>query len=367
MLLLYRLFPIGMKKIQAIDLFCGAGGLTCGLQKAGINVRAGIDVDGKCEYAFSHNNKAKFLARSILDVNGEELRKLLSSDDYTLLAGCAPCQAFSNYNRKANETDSRWTLLLEFGRLIDETRPTFVTMENVPQLAQKGKGVFQRFLLILKNLGYWVDWKVIQCEEYGLPQKRKRLVLVGSKLGKIKILASDEFGFKPKTVREAIAFLKPISAGEMSATDPLHKSCKLSPLNLQRIRASKPGGTWRDWPESLRSTCHKKVSGRSYQSVYGRMSWDEPSPTITTQFVGYGTGRFGHPEQDRAISLREGALLQSFPLSYEFVPPGEKVDLFPIARMIGNAVPVVIGELIGKTFVEHLLCHFNSQVNEDEK
>ena len=341
-------------KIQAIDLFCGAGGLTCGLRKAGIKVKAGIDIDIKCEYAFSHNNKAKFIARSISDVSGSELKKLLKGADFSLLAGCAPCQAFSNYNRKANDTDLRWRLLLEFGRLVSEMRPTFVTMENVPQLAQKGKEIFLEFIDQLKLIGYHLDWKIIHCQNYGLPQKRNRLVLLGSLLGPIKILTAEEFGAKPKTVRDVISSLEPIHAGEISKADPLHKTCKLSALNLARIQASKPGGTWRDWPEDLRSCCHKKKSGNTYQSVYGRMSWDEPSPTITTQFVGYGTGRFGHPAQDRAISLREGAILQSFPVDYEFVPPDQKIDLFPIARMIGNAVPVIIGELIGTSFLRHI-------------
>lgn len=353
--------------IQAIDLFCGAGGLTCGLRKSGIEVIAGIDIDNRCEYAFSHNNNAKFLERSVTDVSGSELKKLFQKAKYTLLAGCAPCQSFSNYNRKANETDARWNLLLEFGRLIQEIRPTFIAMENVPQLSKKGNNVFLEFIQLIDKIGYNIDWQIIHCHEYGLPQNRNRLVLLGSYLGPIKILSSKEFGANLKTVRDAISTLEPISAGEVSKLDPLHRSCKLSPLNLARIRASKSGGSWRDWPESLRCACHNKQSGKSYQSVYGRMSWDEPAPTITTQFVGYGTGRFGHPEQNRAISLREGAILQSFPIDYEFVSPDKKINLFPVARMIGNAVPVVIGELIGKCFIDHMNTYLNREKNEDQQ
>lgn len=344
-------------KIQAIDLFCGAGGLSCGLIKSGINVIAGIDIDKRCKYAFSYNNNAEFITSSVSEIKGSELQELLKNAEYTLLAGCAPCQAFSNYNRKANKTDKRWSLLLEFGRLVQEMKPTFVTMENVPQLSHKGKEVFQGFISQLNSIGYYIDWKIIRCQDYGLPQKRNRLVLIASLLGPIKILTAEEFGAKVKTVRDVISSLEPLQAGGASSSDMLHKCCKLSPLNLARIKASKAGGTWRDWPHNLVSSCHKKKSGATYQSVYGRMSWDEPSPTITTQFIGYGTGRFGHPEQDRAISLREGALLQSFPLNYEFIPPNEKIELYTVARMIGNAVPVVIGELIGKSFLKNLSEH----------
>jgi DNA (cytosine-5)-methyltransferase 1 len=145
-----------------------------------------------------------------------------------------------------------------------------------------------------------------------------------------------------------------LKAGEVCPTDPLHQACELSPLNLKRIRASTPGGSWRDWDKRLVADCHKKSSGKTYPSVYGRMSWDEPAPTMTTQFYGFGNGRFGHPEQDRAISLREGAIIQSFPRSYKFVPAGEPIYRKPIGRLIGNAVPVNLAKAIGKTIVRHV-------------
>jgi DNA (cytosine-5)-methyltransferase 1 len=158
----------------------------------------------------------------------------------------------------------------------------------------------------------------------------------------------------PRTVRDAIADLPALGAGEAHAGDALHVACRLSPTNLKRIRASKPGGTWRDWPLDLRTACHKKVSGETYPSVYGRMSWDESGPTMTTQCFGYGNGRFGHPEQDRAITLREAAILQSFPASYSFVPSDTRPSFAKVGMLIGNAVPPKLGEAIGLCVSAHL-------------
>lgn len=340
-------------KVIAVDLFCGAGGLTCGLRQAGIDVKAGIDNEECCRYAFSHNNHATFICQSVTNVTGKDLAKFSKGADYTLLAGCAPCQPFSNYNRAPYRDETKWNLLLEFARLVEEYKPDLVTMENVPQLA--GKNVFQEFILRLKVAGYSEpSWQVVRCEDYGLPQQRHRLVLLASRIGSIRILSPSEFGAQRRTVRDAIGELPPIEAGIACEQDSLHRSCSLTPINIKRIRASRPGGTWQEWPVDLRLSCHQKESGSSYKNVYGRMIWDAPSPTVTTQFVGFGNGRFGHPSQDRAISLREGALLQNFPKNYEFVEPGKKIEFSPVARMIGNAVPVVIGKLIGKSIFRHL-------------
>jgi len=153
------------------------------------------------------------------------------------------------------------------------------------------------------------------------------------------------------TVRQAIGGLPRLENGQASQTDPLHFCSKLSEINLKRIRNSRPGGTWREWDTSLQLKCHKKKSGNTYIAVYGRMVWDTPSPTITTQFYGYGNGRFGHPEQDRAITLREGALLQSFPTEYVFAPDDEEVSIKTLARHIGNAVPPRLGEVIGQSII----------------
>jgi DNA (cytosine-5)-methyltransferase 1 len=340
--------------VAAVDLFCGAGGLTYGLRKAGINVRLGVDLDGACEYPYTANNDAEFMLKSVTDLKSEEVNVHFADSDFSLLAGCAPCQTFSTYNQKATSDDERWWLLQQFSRLIKETKPDLVTMENVPGLMDEA--VFDEFAAALVKDDYHVDSRLVRCEEYGLPQYRRRLVLLASKLGSIQVLQPDEFRKHPKkkTVEDTISKLPAIAAGGCDAKDRLHQSADLSETNMRRMVASTPGGTWRDWPDDLIAGCHKRRTGKTYPSVYGRMRWDEPAPTMTTQFYGFGNGRFGHPTQNRAISLREGAMLQSFPKGYKFVRPGDPICRKTLGRLIGNAVPVRLGQVIGESIIRHL-------------
>lgn len=338
--------------ISAVDLFCGAGGLTRGLEKAGIDVRLGVDVDPACEYPYTANNKARFLLKSVEDLRAEEISKSFPAEGVRVLGGCAPCQTFSTYNQKAGPDDERWWLLEQFSRLVGELLPEIVTMENVPRLMRQS--VFKDFVRALEASGYEVSFRPVRCQEYGVPQRRQRLVLLASRLGPITLLPSHEAVAGSLTVRASIATLPPLKAGEKDATDALHQAAGLSSTNLARIKASLPGGTWRDWGSNLRADCHTRRSGKTYPSVYGRMSWDEVAPTITTQFYGFGNGRFGHPDQDRAISLREGAILQSFPPDYEFVRPGDPIYKATIGRLVGNAVPVELGFAIGSSIVAHV-------------
>ena len=201
--------------------------------------------------------------------------------------------------------------------------------------------------------GYRKWWSVIDCAAVGVPQTRKRLVLLASRLdgGPLRLLPPAPLTV---TVRQAIEALPAIQAGEVHPADALHSAPSLSELNLLRIRASRPGGTWRDWPAELQAACHRKDTGATYPSVYGRMEWDRPGPTITTQCFGYGNGRFGHPSQDRAISLREAAMLQTFPESYRFLPEGSPIRFNRLGRLIGNAVPVRLGEVIAHSLLAHL-------------
>jgi len=348
-----KLHEKNRNKITAVDLFCGAGGLTKGLEKSGIKVNLGVDIDPACEYPYSVNNSGVFIEKSVTSLLGSDIEEFFEEGSVRLLAGCAPCQTFSTYNRKSSSEDERWWLLLEFGRLIKETVPELVTMENVPGLIKQN--VFYLFEKILLDLGYAVDYNIIDCSKYGLPQRRRRLVLLASKIGGIRLLEPNEFTKKThKTVKETIGGLEPIKAGSHLLKDPLHKSASLSDLNLERIKCSRAGGTWRDWPDHLVAKCHKKQSGQTYSSVYGRMKWDEPSPAITTQFMGFGNGRFGHPEQNRGLSLREGAMLQGFPRNYKFVKNGQIPLNKVIGRLVGNAVPVDLGCLIGKSIVKHV-------------
>lgn len=337
---------------SVVDLFCGVGGLSRGLADAGLTVIAGFDNDPDCRYAYERNIRANFHLQDVGTLAVEAVKNLFPESCYRVLSGCAPCQPFSRYGRSAENRGSKWSLLQDFGRIANGVRPEIVTMENVPEVMLHP--VFSEFIATLETNGYSVVHSVLYCPEYGVPQGRKRLVLLASRLGDIELPMPTHNESTFPTVRTVLGGLVPLDAGEADGTDSLHRSCKLTDTNLKRIQASMPGGTWRDWPRSLRAKCHCSEKGATYPAVYGRMEWDAPSPTITTQFFGYGNGRFGHPEQDRAISLREGALLQSFPLSYEFVAPGEKVSAQRIGRLIGNAVPVRLGEAIGIAIKNHL-------------
>ncbi|MGK7903532.1 MAG: DNA cytosine methyltransferase [Hormoscilla sp.] len=338
--------------ISTVDLFCGAGGLTYGFEQAGLPVTAGYDIDPACKFPYEHNNKAKFLWQDVQNVSGLDLAEHFSGSSIKVLAGCAPCQPFSSYSRRYHDRQSKWKLLQDFARLIAECEPDIISMENVLQL--KLHSVFQEFILQLKKLNYCFEYYEVNCLDYGIPQSRKRLVLFASRFGKINLIAPTHNPDTYQTVRQTIENLEPLSAGQASQIDRLHRSSKLSALNLRRIRASKPGGTWRDWPQNLMAKCHIKKSGKTYPAVYGRMEWDKPSPTITTQCFGFGNGRFGHPEQDRAISLREAALLQTFPPGYQFVAPDKPVLFSLVGRLIGNAVPVKLGQVIAHSILNHI-------------
>lgn len=336
--------------IEAIDLFCGIGGLSHGLRSQGIKVKAGIDIDPTCAYPFRANHRgAKFLLQDVTSLSGPDLASFWSPGVVRLLAGCAPCQPFSSYaNTKAAADKAKWGLLFEFGRLVRESLPDLVTMENVPRL--EGEEPFKFFLLTLDALGYQVTYGVLNAADYGTPQRRRRLVLLASKIGSVCLPPPTHRGPENwRTVRQAVSHLPALRDGEYSVDDTLHLAAALSPLNRQRIRASKPGGSWRDWPPHLVADCHRKESGQHSAGVYGRMEWDKPAPTMTTLCNGYGNGRFGHPEQDRAITLREAAIFQSFPPKYKFVAPGKQVLAKPLARLIGNAVPPKLAEAVARS------------------
>lgn len=358
------------RPISAIDLFCGAGGLTHGFILEDISVKVGIDTDSACEYPYEQNNDSEFLLRDVGSLEAEELLPYFPEGRIKLLAGCAPCQPFSTYNHgnkkrqrenaaeqsdSIDESDSeslqdkKWSLLYSFLKLAKGLRPELVTMENV--LPLRHHKVFQDFVNELKRLNYFVTYYIVKCSDYDVPQKRKRLVLFASIYGDVELCAP--FSKKPRTVLEVIGELPEIGAGQVCSQDSLHRARNLSPKNLERIKCSVPGGTWRDWDESLITDCHKKENGKSYDSVYGRMDW-KLAPTITTEFYGYGSGRFGHPEQHRAISLREGALLQTFTESYTFTSKDEDISFNKLGRLIGNAVPVNLGRAIARSLNEHI-------------
>ena len=341
--------PVG----SVVDLFCGAGALSHGFLLESFKISCGYDVNEYCRYPFEHNNCAKFVRSDIMTVSSVELKREFTPGLRRVLIGCAPCQRYSKYTQGRSRSNP--ALLGHFSELIAGVLPDVVSMENVPQLTHYDGGrVFKNFVRKLEDAGFHVRWKIVDCTEFGTPQARSRLVLIGSRLADPK-LPTPEFDCKnPATVKDTIGNMPPLKAGEVCPEDPLHRASRMSQTNMRRIKASRPGGTWQDWDQELVADCHRKSSGYSYRNVYGRMRWDRPAPTITTQFNGFGNGRFGHPDQDRAISLREGALLQTFPKNYEFYAKSSEVSIKELCCMIGNAVPVALSRAIAKSIANHL-------------
>jgi DNA (cytosine-5)-methyltransferase 1 len=347
------------RKIRVVDAYCGIGGLSHGLVLEGFNVVAGIDNDTSCKLAFEANNNASFISKDIARFTARELNELFGDATIRVLVGCAPCQPYSTLTRRklsAKEKRKRWYPLYRFMRLVKATEPDVVSMENVPDLSNTEKyPVFADFVKALKKAGYYVSYDTIDASRYGVPQRRNRLVLLASKLGEIDLIPKTHDDETAVTVRDTIKSLPRLQDGGINRRDPLHRSSKLSDLNKKRIAATpKNGGSATSWRSDLRPKCYRKESGKSYMvTVYGRMRWDDPAPTMTTHCTTLGTGRFGHPTQNRAISLREAARFQSFPDSYVFGEP-EKVGITRTARHIGNAVPVLLGRAIAKSIKRHV-------------
>jgi DNA (cytosine-5)-methyltransferase 1 len=329
-----------------------------------VPVQAGVDVDEACKHPYEVNNRgAAFYARDVGELESSELASWFGDASIRVLAGCAPCQPFSSYSQRYETVGTeRWGLLNQFARLVKAVAPDIVTMENVATVTKHK--VFEDFERTLRRRGYNVWYNVVDAADYGLPQRRRRTVLLASLLGHIRL--PDPARSECKTVADVLKGLPVLRHGSCDRSDPLHTASSLSPLNVERIKASKPGGSWRDWPEHLVAKCHRKKTGKSYPGVYGRMKWNEPSPTLTTQFYGFGSGRFGHPSQARALSLREGAILQGFPRTYSFAPRGKPIELKMLGRLIGNAVPVELGRVIGRSILEHV-ADFSVRSNQTRK
>ena len=335
--------------VVGIDFFCGAGGLTHGLLKAGINVLKGIDIDSTVKDTYLKNNHgATFLNKDIRQLSSHEVIEGINiGQKKLLLAGCAPCQPFSSQNRSEKRgTDQRRSLIMEFARFIKELEPEYILVENVPGFS-KDKN-YKSFMEILKKLEYKFDEGVLNAADYGVPQKRLRYVILASKTHHIR-LPDAEYGqnrIKYRTVGDIIRKFPKLEAGETSSRVQNHIARKLSSINLKRIKSiPKNGGSRDSLPDSLKLDCHTKHNGHS--DVYGRMSWDKPAPTLTCRCTCLTNGRFGHPEQDRAISPREAAALQTFPDNYIFY--GNVTDT---TKHIGNSVPVLFAERLGSRIIE---------------
>lgn len=354
-------------EICAVDMFCGAGGLTYGFEQAGISVQKGLDIDRDSKFPYETNTNAEFSTVDITPLarNPEPVKQMFPwRSDVDVLAACAPCQPYSTmgHSREGETADhEKWGLLDRFKRIVEYVEPNIVVMENVLQV--RHDETYVAFEERLEELGYTLNTpenRNVYCPEYGIPQKRKRWVLLASKEGELKLPDppyTDESEYP--TVRETIGHLPPLQAGEAHPEHDLHRARKLSDKNLERIRHMEPGGDWRLWEERglehLLADCHTRESGRTYKAPYSRMRPDEPAPTITTQFYNYGSGRFGHydTDQDRALSLLEGALLQSFPQDYDFYSEWQEVGVKNVGRLIGNAVPPKLAKIIGDEVVSH--------------
>ena len=345
--------------MRAIDFFCGAGGLTRGLLDSGIDVVAGVDVNSACRETYERNNRpARFIEKDITDLTGADVRRILGSrcTKDLLIAGCAPCQPFSKYQRQLKRRESRRarrdpdaTLLGEFARLVQEITPGQVLVENVPGIVKVcGFSTYRRFLRTLRANSYEVAEGVLDAKCYGVPQTRRRYVLIAIRGGNASLPGPEirpplgEFA----TVRGAIAHYPPIEAGESHVLVSNHVTAAVSDENLRRLRSTPhDGGDRRAWPTDFELECHKG-GHPGHTDVYGRMAWDKPAPTLTGRCNSISNGRYGHPDQDRAISLREAASLQTFADSYTFYGFNE-----PVASQIGNAVPVKFAEALGRHLI----------------
>ena len=348
--------------IKVFDFFSGCGGTSVGFRRSGLDIVNALDSDDDARASFRHYRKFGDVTledRPIEQVDASEINALVEKcADYPLLfSGCAPCQPFTKQNTKHRENDERVPLLMEFLRFIAEYTPEYVFVENVPgiQNLRKDEGPLSEFISSLQQKEYSVASGVLASRDYGVPQKRRRFVLIASRIGAIELPAPTH-GPRSKAkrpyqvVRKWIERLPSIEAGGQDEEDPFHRAAVLREVNLERIRHCSEGEGREMWPERLRLRCHDNYKGHS--DVYGRMSWDKPASGLTTRCISLSNGRFGHPEQDRAISIREAALLQTFPRRFQFT--GSMVSM---ARQIGNAVPPRLAEVFGRHFVKHFKEH----------
>tara|TARA_R110001599_G_scaffold25097_2_gene90131 strand:- start:6388 stop:7443 length:1056 start_codon:yes stop_codon:yes gene_type:complete len=342
--------------LNVIDFFSGCGGASKGLELAGFNISLGIDFEPNAASTYKSNfPNAEFILDDVRNITVEGILTKVPNitEEPLLLCTCAPCQPFSNQNNKKSEVDVRRTLLDETHRFILAFNPEYIMLENVPGMQNVNaevEGPFCRFLSFLTANGYQYLKFIAKSEDYGVPQKRKRLVLLASRLG---IISEPEKthgigGIPYVTVRDAIEMLPALQAGETCKDDPIHTCSNLNPINIERISLTPEGGDRRNWPSRLINEAHKNYEG--HYDTYGRMSWDKPSPTLTTRCNGYSNGRFGHPDvnQNRPISMREAANLQTFPSDYIF--SGTRTSM---AKQIGNAVPCELARNFGLAILNH--------------
>jgi DNA (cytosine-5)-methyltransferase 1 len=347
--------------LVAVDVFSGAGGLTLGLKRAGFRVGAAVEIEAHAFATYKTNHpEVRAIKQDIRTVKGRHLRTM-AGGAVDLLAGCPPCQGFSSLTNTSSKKDPRNDLILEMGRLVKELRPRAVMMENVPGLADRGKRLFNRFLKTLDDLKYRHTWAVLQVADYGIPQNRRRLVLLAGRGFDLSLPQPThhrigEGGLVQwKTLRDAIYGMDtpPLLEDSRKSGGPQrsnwHVVRRLSPENIARLKVTKPGASRADLPKSLRPDCHKEVNS-GYSNVYGRMSWDQLPVTITGGCTTLSKGRFGHPSELRTISVREAARIQTFPDDYVFDTPYMEYA----CGMIGNALPCDFAEMLAVSVAAQL-------------
>ena len=344
-----------MSKIKAIDFFCGAGGLTRGLLDARIKVLAGVDNDERLQETYTYNNKpSRFINKDINKINIHELREDLGiqDGDTTLYAACTPCQPFSTLSR-AKDTDKRKELLLTFAEIVEEYPPDFILVENVPGLNNGcGKEIYEEFLEVLKACEFSDPAAdLLDAKHFGVPQTRKRFILLASKKGSISLPIPITDPSQFVTVKECIGDYPEIADGGESEDYLNHKARELQSHHKRIVEAvPEDGGSRGDITDtSILLRCHQDKPN-AHRDVFGRMAWDKPAPTLTSRCTDVYSGRFIHPDQDRGISLREAAALQTFGDDYEFFG----TSITGISRQIGNAVPVKFAEQLGESIVNSL-------------
>ncbi|HEY0160777.1 MAG TPA: DNA cytosine methyltransferase [Thermoanaerobaculia bacterium] len=350
----------------AVDFFAGCGGLSLGLKRAGFDVRAAVELDAVAAQTYRANHRGtKLIEDDIRNVTADDIMTAAGGRP-ALVAGCAPCQGFCSLTSKYKREDPRNGLVMDMLRLIEGLRPTAVMMENVPGLVTRGEDIFKRFVVGLRAIGYLPHWRVLQMADYGVPQSRRRLILLAGRGFVIPFPEPTHARVPTKGKKLWVPLRSKLQLGsppvKLSATwrndeGPQafnwHVVRDLQPQTRARLAAATPGQTWLTVAENLRPECHRD-GYTGFTNVYGRMAWDEVAPTITTGCTTPAKGRFGHPDRRRTtISVREAAILQTFPPKYKL-----RTDLIDEAcNMLGNAVPPHFARVIGRSVADAISRH----------